>query len=263
MTDAPIDRRALLALAGLAGVAATLPALAQQRPDAPRILMLVHPRMVALDLIGPLTVFSILRCPVQLAWKDKSPVSTDVGLPVAATHTFAESWPDPTVLFVPGGLGGTIDCMRDADLLAYLASRGERAAWVTSVCTGSLALAAAGLLKGYAATSHWAVADLLPLMGARNTEGRVVSDRNRITGGGVTAGIDFGLSLAATLLGEEVARRAQLVMEYAPQPPFRNGTPAEAGAERVAELRQARRGMDGEARLAAQEAGRRLGIAPT
>jgi transcriptional regulator GlxA family with amidase domain len=145
--------------------------------------------------------------------------------------------------------------------MAFLADRGSRAKWVTSVCTGSLALAAAGLLRGYDATSHWQVADLLPRMGARHVDKRVVIDRNRMTGGGVTAGIDFGLTLAARLKDEEAARRVQLLMEYAPEPPFRNGTPKEAGPKRVAELTGRTPWMDAQVDTAVAAAAKRLGIA--
>lgn len=138
-------------------------------------------------------------------------------------------------------------------MLAFLADRGSRAKWVTSVCTSALVLAAAGLLKGYDATTYWPVTDLLPLMGARHVNQRVVKDRNRMTGGGVTAGIDFALSLVAELRGEEVARRVQLFIEYAPDPPFKNGTPAEAGPERTASVLKSRKWMDGKAREAAQQ----------
>lgn len=273
MTDT-LDRRALLALAGLAG--AGLPAFAAAQtdpgaqhmrdmmaipPDAPKVAMLVYPKMVAQDLIGPMTVLNILRCRIALVWKDRTPVPTDVGIPFAATQTFEECPRDLDVLFVPGGIMGTIDCMNDPAVMAFLADRGARARWVTSVCTGSLVLAAAGLLKGYDATSHWAVADLLPLMGARHVDSRVVIDRNRMTGGGVTAGIDFGLTLAARLRDEEAARGVQLTIEYAPQPPFQNGTPAEAGPARVAAARSRRTWMDAQAKLAAQAAGKRLGVA--
>ncbi|CAA9495728.1 MAG: ThiJ/PfpI family protein [uncultured Sphingomonadaceae bacterium] len=272
MTD-QLDRRALLSLGSALALGAALPAGAQETkaqhmkqmmeipPDAPKIAMLIYPKMVALDLIGPMTVFNILRSRMHLVWKDKAPVSTDVGIPMAATHSFAETPRDLDVLFVPGGIMGTIDCMNDPEVCAFLADRGARAKWVTGVCTGTLALGAAGLLKGYDATSHWAVADLLPLMGAKHADGRVVRDRNRMTGGGVTAGIDFGLTLAAELRGEEAARRIQLMIEYAPEPPFANGTPAEAGPARVATMRQGRAWMDGQARLAAEAAGRRLGVA--
>lgn len=277
MTDT-LDRRALLALAGLAGAGLPTFAAAQTDaqtdsgaqhmrdmmaipPDAPKVAMLVYPKMVAQDLIGPLTVLNILRCRIALVWKDKTPVSTDVGIPFAATQTFEEYPRDLDVLFVPGGIMGTIDCMNDPAVMAFLADRGARAKWVTSVCTGALALAAAGLLKGYDATAHWAVADLLPLMGARHVDQRVVIDRNRMTGGGVTAGIDFGLTLAAKLRDEEAARTVQLTIEYAPQPPFQNGTPAEAGPARVMAARSRRTWMDAQAKLAAQTAGKRLGVA--
>ncbi|BCP51505.1 ThiJ family protein [Kaistia sp. 32K] len=272
MTD-NLDRRTLLALGTLLAASAAAPANAAEPqagaahmrsmmetpPDAPKVAMLVHPKMVALDLIGPMTVFKILRFDVQLVWKDKSPVSTDVGIPLVATHSFDECPGDLDILFVPGGTLGSVDCMNDPEVLAFLADRGARAKWVTSVCTGALVLAAAGLLKGYDATAHWAVADLLPLMGARHVDQRVVRDRNRMTGGGVTAGIDFALALAALMKGEEAARRVQLTIEYAPEPPFANGTPQEAGPERLAEARESRKWMDGQARLAAEAAAKRLG----
>ncbi len=272
---APFDRRQMLALAALGGASAAAPALAQVPPDpgaqhmrdmmmippdAPTIAMLVHPKMVALDLIGPLTVFNILRCNAMLVWKDKAPVMTDVRLPIAATHTFGEVPQALDVLFVPGGRMGTVECMNDPEVMAFLSDRGSRAKWVTSVCTGSLALAAAGLLKGYDATSHWQVASFLPRMGARHVNKRVVIDRNRMTGGGVTAGIDFGLTLAARLKDEEAARRVQLILEYAPEPPFRNGTPEEAGPERVAAMTGQMPWMDRQVEAAVAAASQRLGI---
>jgi putative intracellular protease/amidase len=275
MTDltSPLDRRQMLALAALGGAASAWPAAAQTPTDpaarhmrdmmtipadAPKIAMLVHPKMVALDLIGPLTVFNILRCDVMLVWKDKLPVSTDVRLPIAATHIFDEVPARVDVLFVPGGRMGTVACMNDPAVMAFLADRGSRAKWVTSVCTGSLALAAAGLLRGYDATSHWQVAEHLSRMGARRVDKRVVIDRNRMTGGGVTAGIDFGLTLAAHLKGEEAARRVQLIMEYAPEPPFRNGTPEEAGPERVAAMTGLMPWMDAQVDAAVAAAAKRL-----
>ncbi len=270
--SANLDRRSMLALASLAAAGAALPAGAQQVPadhmrhmtsvpeGAPKVGLLTFPNMVALDLIGPLTVFRILRCETHLVWKDLTPCPTDAGIAVAPTVAFADCPADLDVLFVPGGTIGTTACMTDPEVLDFVADRGARAEWVTSVCTGSLVLAAAGLLRGYDATSYWAVADLLPLMGARHVPGRVVRDRNRLTGGGVTAGIDFGLTLAAQMMGEEAARRVQLVLEYAPEPPFRNGTPEEAGPERTAAMKAARAGMDDAARRAAIAAGRRLGL---
>lgn len=268
-----LDRRNLLTLAALLTADAVLPVFAKESvesdhvrsmmetpPDAPKVAMLVYPRMVALDLIGPMTVFKIMRFNVQLVWKGQGPVTTDVGIHLMATQSFDECPMDLDVLFVPGGILGTIDCMNDAGVCAFLADRGSRAKWVTSVCTGGLILAAAGLLKGYDATAHWAVADLLSLMGAKHVDKRVVCDRNRMTGGGVTAGIDFALALAARMQGEEAARRVQLIIEYAPEPPFANGTPRQAGAERVAQIRKGRKWMDQQARMAAEAARKRLGI---
>lgn len=280
MTRTPLDRRSLLSITTALAASTALPVAAQQAlsghttekmadhmremmaipPDAPKVAMLVYPNMVALDLIGPMTVLNILRCNIQLVWKDRRPVATDVGLAIAPTRTFDEAERDLDVLFVPGGIVGTVDCMNDPAVLGFLADRGARAKWVTGVCTGTLVLAAAGLLKGYDATSYWPVAALLPLMGARHVDRRVVHDRNRLTGGGVTAGIDFGLTLASLLKDETAARRVQLIIEYAPEPPFRNGTPAEAGSELVAAVRKGRALHDAEALKAALAAGQRLGL---
>ncbi|MBO9195928.1 DJ-1/PfpI family protein [Rhizobium sp. 16-449-1b] len=268
-----IDRRTLLAISTLLATGAAFPAAADDKPtgdprgaimeippDAPKVAMLIHPKMVAIDLIGPMSVFNIMRFNVQLVWKDKTPVTTELGIPIQATHTFEECPSDLDVLFVAGGLMGTIDCMNDPDVLAFLADRGERAKWVTSVCTGGLLIGAAGLLKGYDATANWTVTDLLPLLGARHVDKRVVRDRNRMTGAGATAGLDFALELSAEMKGEEAARRVQLILEYAPAPPFSNGTPKQAGPQRVAEMRKRRTGMDRQARAAAELAGKRLGI---
>ncbi len=113
--------------------------------------------------------------------------------------------------------------MNDSEVIGFLADRGSRAKYVTSVCSGSLMLGAAGLMRGYKATSHWACRDLLPMFGATPVDARVVVDRNRISGGGVTAGLDFGLVLLAKLLGEDIAKMTQLALEYDPQPPFHAG----------------------------------------
>lgn len=195
-----------------------------------KIGMLVYPNMILLDLIGPQTILSILGGEIHLVWKDLRPVRTDVGIPIQATTALADCPADLDVLFVPGGLTGSVPLMDDSEVLDFVADRGASARYVTSVCTGSLVLGAAGLLRGYRATSHWYARDLLPLMGAIVSEDRVVIDRNRLTGGGVTAGLDFGLTLAALLRSEEDARRIQLLLEYDPQPPFNAGEPAGAGA---------------------------------
>jgi cyclohexyl-isocyanide hydratase len=139
--------------------------------------------------------------------------------------------------FVPGGFGQGL-LAKDEEVLAFLRAQGARARYVTSVCTGALLLGAAGLLGGYEATTHWAYVDRLASFGARYRKGRVVIDRNRITGGGVTAGIDFGLYLATELAGERAARAIQLGLEYNPEPPFQSGHPDTADPALVAEIRQ-------------------------
>jgi len=228
--------------------------------NAPSVSFLIYPGMVMLDLIGPLTVFQIIQSRIELVWKDRNPVMTDARIPVAATHDFATASKGADIFMIPGGTMGSVACMNDPVVMDYVRAQGEAAKYVTSVCTGSLVLAAAGLLKGYRATSLWAVADLLPLMGATHVDERVVIDRNRITAGGVTAGIDFGLMLAGMLTDERTARRVQLTLEYSPQPPYHAGTPKEAGAELTAFTKSRRKGMDASAEAAARAAGKRLSI---
>lgn len=199
-----------------------------------KIVMLAYPGMTPLDLFGPLQLWSLLPdAEIQIVWKNTDPVMTDTGLAVVPTHSFSNAFQDPDILFAPGGTKPTLDLMQDAETIEFLKSRGENAKWVTSVCTGALLLGAAGLLKGYKATTHWAATEILAGLGAVPTKGRYVIDRNRATGGGVTAGIDFGLALAAEIAGEETAKVIQLAMEYSPQPPFNSGTPDEASPETV------------------------------
>ncbi|WP_222429783.1 DJ-1/PfpI family protein [Paenibacillus agilis] len=192
------------------------------------VAMLLYPGMTALDLVGPQYVFSVMRMSVYLIANTKEPVLTDTGLAIVPTMTFEDCPEKVTILFVPGGSEGTLAAMEDEATLSFIRSRGAQADYVTSVCTGSLILAAAGLLKDYKATSHWATRDLLEEAGAELEEGRVVFDRNRITGGGVTAGIDFGLAIAGRIRGDEYAKLIQLIAEYSPEPPYRSGTPCEA-----------------------------------
>ncbi|GEP11919.1 DJ-1/PfpI family protein [Methylobacterium gnaphalii] len=196
------------------------------------IAMLLYPGMTALDLVGPQELLAGLAdAGLYLVAKQAGPVESDTGLSLLATHDFAGCPRAVTVLFVPGG-DGTPAQMRDAETLAFLRERAAGAAWITGVCTGSLILGAAGLLDGYRATSHWCVREcVLPLLGATPVDERVVFDRNRVTAAGISAGLDFAIALAARLKGEAYARTAQLVAEYAPQPPFRAGTPGEAGPE--------------------------------
>ena len=189
--------------------------------------MLLYPGLTLLDLIGPQTVFSWFAN-THLVWKTKDLVYSDTGIGMQPTCTFESCPRDLDILFVPGGFGQN-QLMSDAEVLAFLADRGPKAKYVTSVCSGSLLLGAAGLLKGYKATSHWAVRDGLSAFGAIPTDARVVVDRNRITGGGVTAGIDFGLVILAKLRGDDAAKLTQLAMEYDPEPPFQAGSPKTAG----------------------------------
>ena len=148
--------------------------------------------------------------------------------------------------------------MTDSETIGFLADRGSRARYVTSVCSGSLLLGAAGLMRGYKATSHWACRDLLPLFGATPVDARVVVDRNRISGGGVTAGLDFGLVLLAKLLGEDIAKMTQLAMEYDPEPPFHAGTPREAGPEVVKKVREWLGPLDGVMRQVSETASKTM-----
>ncbi len=210
-------------------------------PSGPpqQIAMLIFPEMTALDFIGPYTFLAgLMNVDVRLVWKTKDLFRADRGIPMAATHTFDEVPRDLDMLLVPGGMRGAIAVMRDKEALEFLADRGGRAKYVTSLCTGALILGCAGLLRGYRATTHWASHDILPTLGATPVKARVVEDRNRITGAGVTSGIDFGLQIAARLRDERFAKMLQLVNEYDPQPPFHAGSPATAGAEIAEHLRQ-------------------------
>jgi cyclohexyl-isocyanide hydratase len=191
--------------------------------------MLLYPGLSALDLVGPHPFFAELsNSQVHLLWKDKDPVVSSLGYSIVPTTSIEDCPRDLDVVFVPGGTSGTFAMMDDDEILSFLADRGSHARYVTSVCTGSLILGAAGLLNGYHATSHWRFRDLLPMFGATPVEERVVTDRNRITGGGVTAGIDFGLVIASRLRGRQAAEVLQLYNEYDPHPPFAAGTPAVA-----------------------------------
>jgi cyclohexyl-isocyanide hydratase len=186
--------------------------------------MLLYPALTQLDLTGPFEVLrAVPNAEVHLAWKTLDPVVADSKLVLVPNMTLA-ACPQLDVLFVPGG-AGQVALMDDPEVIEFLRSQGRHARYVTSVCTGALLLGVAGLLAGYEAATHWAFMDLLPLFGARPVRRRVVIDRSRITGGGVTAGIDFGLRLAAELTSENVAKEIQLGIEYDPEPPFRSGHP--------------------------------------
>ncbi|KJH60795.1 DJ-1/PfpI family protein [Pantoea agglomerans] len=201
-----------------------------------QIGLLLFPDVTQLDLTGPWEVFA--RTPgveCHLIWKDLQPVRSDRGLSILPTTTFADC-PPLDVICVPGG-PGQIALMSDDVTLNFLRQQAEQAKWVTSVCTGSLVLGAAGLLKGYCATSHWSSIDQLALLGAEPVSQRVVRDRNRISGAGVTSGIDFALTLVAEIAGDAVAKSVQLQMEYDPEPPFTSGSPHTASPQEVEQAR--------------------------
>ncbi len=216
------------------------------------VAFLLYPDVTQLDLTGPAQVLSRLgNQSIQLVWKDREPVRTDSGFSILPTATFAEV-PRADIICVPGGMG-CIAMMEDEAVLAWLRSVTADAQWVTSVCTGSLILAAAGLLTGYRAACHWAWRDHLALFGAEPVAERIVFDRNRATGGGVTAGIDFALALTAAIRGEAHAKAVQLALEYDPAPPFDSGSPEKAGEALVDVVRKRsdRLAPDREARIRA------------
>lgn len=219
--------------------------------------LLVFPGLTQLDLTGPYEVLSRLsETRLHLVWKTLAPVVSDRGLTLQPTLTLAECGP-LDVLLVPGG-PGVVAVMEDEEVLHFLRQQAKGARYVTSVCTGALVLGAAGLLRGYRATTHWASLEFLESLGAVACPERIVVDRNRITGGGVTAGIDFGLQLAAELRGEAEARVIQLQMEYNPAPPFDAGHPGRASAETVAAARQANEGWLALRRVVVERVQRRL-----
>ena len=196
-------------------------------PASLSVGMVLFPGLTQLDLTGAYEVLA--RMPntrVSLVASTLDPVRSEWGLTIVPDATFADA-PPLDVLCVPGGWGVNAR-LDDDELLDFLRARGDHARYITSVCSGSLLLGAAGLLRGYRATTHWLSLDLLPLLGAESVRQRVVRDRNRITGAGVTAGIDFGLALAAELFGPAAAQRIQLAIEYAPAPPFESGDPESA-----------------------------------
>src|ERR1700761_811463 len=212
--------------------------LATAQKDPPmsatlQIGLLIFPKVTQLDFTGPLQVFSgVPGATVHLIWKRIEPVTTDTVMTLTPTTTFADC-PQLDVICVPGG-AGINDMVNDEEMLAFLRQQAEGAKYVTSVCTGSLILGAAGLLNGYRAATHWSAMDYLPAFGAVPARTRVCTDRNRVTGGGVTAGIDFALTLVAMLVDRKTAEAIQLGLEYNPAPPFDSGSPDTAPSEVLA-----------------------------
>jgi cyclohexyl-isocyanide hydratase len=207
-------------------------------PAPLQIGLVLFPKVTQLDFTGPLQVFSsVPGAQVHLIWKRIEPVPSDSVLMLTPTVTFADC-PQLDVVCVPGGFG-TDAMVNDEEVLDFLRRQSVAAKYVTSVCTGSLVLGAAGLLKGYRATTHWSAMDNLAPYGATPTKTRVCVDRNRITGGGVTAGIDFALTLVSHLVDRQTAEMIQLRLEYNPAPPFNAGSPDTAPTE-VLTLMQAK-----------------------
>ena len=201
--------------------------------------MLIFPDLTHLDFAGPHEVLTRMpQSEVKVIARSLQAVRAQSGMSVVPDTTMADA-PQVDLIFVPGG-PGVGPQMENAETLEFLRRQAQQAKYVTSVCTGALVLGAAGLLKGYRATTHWASLDLLPIFGATSVAQRVVIDRNRITGGGVTAGIDFGLTVAGEIFGAKTAKTIQLGLEYNPAPPFNSGHPSTADAEIVEEERRKR-----------------------
>lgn len=188
------------------------------------IVFVLFDRVTQLDFAGP--VQFLTRMPgarTHIVSHEGAPVSTDCGFSIVPTGAF-DACPQADILCVPGGFG-VRDAISDSAIVEFVAGQAADAHWVTSVCTGSFILGAAGLLMGKRATTHWAYTHLLSHYGARYEAGRVVRDGNLVTAGGVTSGIDFALELIAMAQGEDVARSIQLALEYDPAPPFKGGHP--------------------------------------
>ena len=221
--------------------------------------ILVFPQVQQLDLTGPYEIFASAKdTQVHLVWKDLEPVMSSTGLAFTPTATF-DTCPPLDVLCVPGG-GGVNALLDDEPVLAFLRRQAEAVRYLTSVCTGSLVLGAVGLLRGKRATTHWNALDFLERFGAIPVEDRIVQDGTLITAGGVTSGIDFGLTVVANLLGRIEAEIVQLTLEYAPAPPFQSGTPKDASPEvlRLAKERIAGSRAAREERLGRGDAGASL-----
>ncbi len=224
-----------------------------------RIGLLIFPNMTQLDMTGPYEVLA--RTPnstVDLVARTLEPVKTDRGMCIVPTVTYADC-PPLDVIMVPGGPGQQ-ELMEDEATLGFLREQAAGAQYVTSVCTGSLVLGAAGLLKGKRATCHWNALEHLKLLGAIPVSEKVVVDGNVVTGAGVTSGIDFALRLAAILEGEQAAREIQLQIEYDPAPPFDVGSPKKAPADMVERLRQRGAQLSQARHTVAARVGKKLGL---
>lgn len=255
MTAAPksIDhttRRAFLralTAAGLAGSAAQAApaekdsssvherAMALLKPGSENIVILIYEGFTPLDALGPhYALAGMAGAKVRFIAKTLDPVVTESGFTIGPQLSFEQCPARPDLLLIPGGMAGTIKAMEDPVILDFVRKTAAASTMMGSICTGGLILGAAGLLKGYRATSHWQTLDLLPIAGATPVKERVVVDRNLITCGGVTAGLDLGLELVRRYRGDLYAKGMQLLAEYDPHPPFPGaGNPANADASVV------------------------------
>jgi cyclohexyl-isocyanide hydratase len=219
-----------------------------------RITMLLFDGFTQLDLTGPYEVLARMSdVEIALAAKSLGPVVSDTGLKIVPTHTFADA-PPCDVLFVPGG-PGVNEAMLDDEVIAFVQ---RPARTITSVCTGSLILGAAGLLQSYGATTHWNSVEFLPRLRAHHVDERIVIDRNRVTGAGVSSGIDFALKLVAELRGDDEAKAIQLAIEYDPRSPFDAGSPKTAPPPIVDAVRRKAAPMIEQRRKAVEEAAKKL-----
>lgn len=248
--DVTTRRAFLRALAATAAVASVPRARAAESPDAEahekamallkpgseNIVILLYPGFTALDAIGPEYILSTMAgAKVKFVAKTLVPVTCETGFEVTPQFSFENCPAAPDLFLVPGGTAGLMTALEDAETMDFIRKIGAVSKLTGSVCTGALLLGAAGLLKGYEATSHWQTLELLPLCGARPSKKRVVFDRDRVTGAGVTAGLDMALEIVQRYRGDFYAKGVQLLAQYAPQPPFPEaGDPATAEPEVVA-----------------------------
>jgi cyclohexyl-isocyanide hydratase len=222
-----------------------------------QIGFLIFPDMMPLDMVGPYEVFTKMPdTRLHLVWKSLAPLTVAGGMQMLPSITFSEC-PPLDLICIPGG-SGMNPLLNDTETLEFIRRQAKNARYVTSVCTGALVLGAAGLLKGKRAATHWMSRDMLSEFGATPVADRVTIDGNIITGGGVTAGVDFGITVAAELFGPEVAKTIQLAIEYDPAPPFDTGSPERAGAAIVAAARASAAKRQADRQIAVQRAAAKL-----
>lgn len=202
------------------------------------IQSIMYPDFTTMDLIGAQQTLAMLPgARIESVAVEVGPVMTDAGVALVADKSFKTASASPDIILVPGGRGSSVDILEDEEAVDFVARQGAGAEWVCSVCSGALLLGMAGLLEGYRVASHWSVIDTLDAFGAIPTHECVVIDRNRATGGGVTAGVDFGLTVASMIAGDDYAKVLELAVEYNPEPPFGTGHPSIADVATLARAR--------------------------